>query len=99
MRAVRTDCELQLQQKLIDRAADIAITGAAKLAANLTELRGPESERGRNAAISEVLEVDRPVGGVESDAGEPAVVELVIARQVEASEVAIETGAIVGDGL
>ena len=50
MRTMRADGELQLEEQLVDRAR-VAVTRAAELPADLAELRRPEGERRRQAAI------------------------------------------------
>ena len=61
----------------------VAVADAASLRAQLAELGRPEGERGGGAAVVEPAIV-RVIGCVETDAGEPALGELVVGRGVEA---------------
>src|SRR5438105_7106505 len=90
---MRADGELQLEEKLVDRA-QIAVLRVPQLAANLAELRRPEGEGGGDAFVAaRVVEV----GAIEADAGEPALAELVIERCVEAFAIARRIRTIVHD--
>src|SRR5437763_2262118 len=84
VRAMRADGELQLEEKLVDRA-QIAVLHVSQLAANLAELRRPEGEGGGDAFVAACIV---EVGAIEADAGEPALAELVIERCVEAFAIA-----------
>src|SRR5947207_9396914 len=93
VRAVRANGELQLKEKLIDRA-QIAVLRVAQLRAKLAELRRPERECRRDAFVAAKIDV---VGAIDANSGEPALPELIIERRVEAVEIAREIGAIVDD--
>src|ERR1051326_7740758 len=98
VRAVRADGELKLEQELVGRL-HVAVARAAELPADLAELRGPEGERGGNAAVAcarrDLREARRLVRGVEAQAGEPALRELVVDRRVEAAQAPVEVVALV----
>src|SRR6185295_1835122 len=70
-----------------------------ELSADLAELRGPEGEGGRDAAVVRDGAVGEAVGGVEADAGEPSVPELVVGRGVEAVQAFAGVAAAIGDRL
>src|SRR6266568_9176434 len=97
------DGKLQLEEKLIDRAADIAVVDAAKLPAKLAEFRRPERQCRRNSSVREcscaAVAGHGAIGGVDAKAGEPALRDLTISRRVKASELAVDVGAIVADQL
>src|SRR5438128_6597278 len=100
---MRADGKLHLEEKLIDRAADVTVADAAQLAAKLTEFRRPEGERRLHSAIGECVRAEvagnRAIGSVDAQTGEPALRDLSVGRRVEASQFSIDIGAIVADQL
>src|SRR5438067_11244791 len=98
---MRTDGKLQLEEKLVDRAADVAVADATKLTAHLTELGRPERQSRRDAAVVERARAevarDGAIRCVDTHAGEPALRDLAVARGVEAFQFVIDVRAVVGD--
>src|SRR5438874_8537991 len=96
---MRADCKLKLEEQLGHALVEVTVLHAPKLAAKLAELRRPERQRRRHSSVCDARRRGDSVGGIETDAGEQALRELVIARRVEAFQIAVAGRVVIRDRL
>ena len=82
VRAVRADREEHLKEQLVGDRIPIAVAGAPVLAAQLAEFARPVCQDCRESTVSDAR-VACPLGPVESTAGEPTSLELVLGRGIQ----------------